>query len=346
MPPQPAVVQPVVPLGVPQPGTVQPMATPQPGAVQPAVTQPAAMQPVSPQVTPLQPTSSVAEQQAYAASPTGFATAQPQYQQAYANTYAPVSANTQSTSKKKLLTWLVPGAAVLVIAVLAVLLLPKLFSVSQADYKKANDVSEEARTAYNKISSVYITTSSTATEVKNDTDTIKTSFKTFSEKFDELGKLKAVKRDKDIAQLYKTADEKKVKFDAAMTTVIEVYEKILPALEDESYSSAEGVEVLTRMRQSLESVTGLKDSINTDFVKDTVAKLKELEVLAAKVEAGRADYKKYDSTATSAYYDGIDKLTDISSAWQSNLEKKVDDSSVRSEMSKLSDKIFEKSLKT
>lgn len=283
---------------------------------QPTVSQPANV----PQVTQAAPTP-------YAAAP-----------------YTPVSANS-SPKSNNLLKWLIPGAAVLLLIVLGAILAPKLLGVSQADYKKADEIAQEARTAYNKIGSTYISTSSTATEIKNETATLKSAYESFSSKFTELGDTKAAKRDKDISTLYKAAKDKKAKFDTAMSASLEMYEKVLPAVSEGLSSSSGGTEALSSMRRSLESVTGLKDVDNSAFVEKAATKLKEIEGLAAKVQEGRADYRKYDSNAVSAYYDAATELSNIIRDWQSTIEKKLDDGEMREEMSKLADKIFDKSLK-
>ena len=220
-----------------------------------------------------------------------------------------------------------------------------MFAVSKEDYGKASTAAEDARVAYNKMGSGYISSSSTETEIRNDLDTIKSARTTFDDKFKQLGSMKAVTADKEVRELYEAAKTKKPKFDTAMGAMIEMYEKIMPAVASGSSSSSGGSETLRKMRLALEGIQGLTDETNKQFVSGSVGRLKKMEELAVKVEAGRADYRQYDSKASSTYYEEYNAYTRDVRDWQSNMEKKFKDGDLHDEMTKLADKLFEKSLK-
>lgn len=310
---QPAVVLPPQPIATP----------PAPGASVPAAQTPPAAPGVAPQVAPAQP---------YPA-PTPYAP----------YTAAPGTSTTSALKRHK--TWLIPAAVLLVFILLGTLLSPLLLGATQADYKKATAVLEEAHTAYSKTSSTYVDISGTETEIKNDSERIKTSYETFSNKFTELGKLKAIKRDAEVGKLYKAAKAKKVKSDIAMEATLETYDKILPTVAGSLTSSSQTVDRLAKTRIALESISGLKDPDNKIFVEKFAAKLKDVEGLYARVQAGYDDYKKYDSTAFTAYSQALTELSDITRDWKSSLEQKSDAGDISKEMNALGSELIRKSFK-
>src|SRR5690606_15127666 len=107
----------------------------------------------------------------------------------------------------------------------------------------------------------------------------------------------------------------------------------------------DGAKALANMRTELEAISGLTDVNNQQMVAKMVAGIKKAEEAYKRVAAGRADFSKYDSKATSDFYDAIEEMTNAIRDWQSNVEKMADDGELRDELSALSDKLFEKSLK-
>lgn len=239
--------------------------------------------------------------------------------------------------KRKLFPLLAIAGGILLLGLLAALLVPKLFGVSQADYKKADAVMQETRAAYNKAGVTYVSSASSLEDLKKETASLKSSIQLFSSKFDELGQTKAIKRDSDLAKLYKTVNEKKVQFNTAADSVVEMYEKVLPAVSKATASSGQGTAALTSMRSALESIQGLKDVDSKAFAARAVAKLKELEGLATKMQAGRPD-----SNTTRAYLTSVSDLSKIMSDWQTTMEKKANKGDLKDELTQLSEKISSK----
>ena len=241
---------------------------------------------------------------------------------------------------------LIIGAIVGVLAIVAVAVFAmSAFGVSRADYSEAVEATGNMSTAYSSLAVVYVSPYSTETEIKNSLDTMKNNQKKFEEKFTELGKLRAMKSDKDIKAEYKKLVDKKPKFDAALDAAFESYEKVLPlvsSVNSSTGSTSEGAAVFADLRMKFEGVSGLEHDVNKTFVSSMAEVLKEIEAAATKVAEGRADRSKYDSNAVTQLYDSIDKMRDITSDWTSNLNKLADDGELRDEISSLFDALSKK----
>ncbi|MDQ2973626.1 MAG: hypothetical protein M3Q79_04055 [bacterium] len=245
-----------------------------------------------------------------------------------------------------------PKQKVLILAVLALLLVSVIgffaystfFSKpSQQDYLAAQSVIDDLREPYDDMTQTFISSSATETEIKNGLDTIKNSRTEFNEKLDALGDNKAIKKDKELSKLYAAIDAKKPNFDKATDAAIEAYEIIAPALSDITSSSSDNtLASITTARTKIEAVSGLKDENNKQLIQNLTAILKEMESLIPTIEAGRADFKKYDSAAVRTF---STKAADLSSAirdWRSNLQKMADDGEINQEINDLDEKLFEK----
>lgn len=256
---------------------------------------------------------------------------------------APLSGQTRNN--KKLITIGAIVAGVLLLAVVAIVVLFSLFSASKKDYQVASDKMVQLNSAYNKIGSSYLSRYSTATEINNAVDTMKTARQDFNTQFDQLGNLKAVRLNKDANKLYLSAKTEKVKFNQAYDVAIESYENIYPALSSiGSLSSSDPVPSYNTILQKLNSITGLQQDMNKTYLSDLKASITKLSGLAAKVVAGRNDYTKYDSSVVSSYYDEISKLSDISKNYSSNLDKLTTNGDMTSDLSSLDTLLFNKSV--
>lgn len=308
---------------------------PQPPQFQPQPPQPApqpVMVPAEPATPPQAPT-----QPQYTPQPQPVFTPQP-----FA---APASVAQPGQTKPKigLLIGAIVGAAVLIAAVLAGLIF--LSGPSRDDYKQSATTANDAISAYNSMSAIYISTSSTETEIKNDLDALKTNRIKFDTKFTELAKQKAVSRDADVDKLYAAATDKKVKFDKALNAEIEAYEKILPLVTkmDSSPSDVTAyTSMISTLRGSLQTLE-LNEQVNKDYITALVRDLKTIEGLLPTIVAGKADYRKYDSKATNDFYDTLDSLNDDDRDWKSNMEKLQADGELRDELNKLEESLFTKS---
>lgn len=258
---------------------------------------------------------------------------------------APVS----SGSNKGKLIALIGGAVGLLVllAVGMLVLLPMFMGVSKKDYVAASEKMGDVKSAYNKMGGVYISSSSTDTEIKNNLDTLKSARQDFDAKLADLGGTTAIKRDKDLKKLYGDVMTKKPNFDKAADAGIEAYEKILPAMSSFRSVSSSGADVSTQIAavaNKLEGISGLKDENNKQYVSKMVALLKKYAVLARKVQQGRNNYNLYDSQAVDDFYNTDTAISDATRDWQSNLTKLSDDGELKDQLNALDDKLFEKTL--
>ncbi|MGK2896029.1 MAG: hypothetical protein ACSLEY_00290 [Candidatus Saccharimonadales bacterium] len=262
-------------------------------------------------------------------------------------TTAPIGAVVSPSGKglnKKLIIWVISGFVGLVLAIVALVLVVSSMSVSKADYETAYAAVSDVRDTYSDMGSIYVSTSSTKTEIANDVDTLKKNKEKFDAQLEELGKLKAVNADTDIKADYATLKEKQTKFNEVMAVILESYDKLLPPISDFSSgsTSADTIdEKVMALRQALDGVT-LENDVNKTFVGKITTILAKLEPVIAKVQAGRADYKKYDSDAVSEYYDLTGELSDAIRDWQSNIEKLTEDAEIVNEINTLGETITDK----
>jgi len=249
---------------------------------------------------------------------------------------------TGSGPNKKLILGIIGGVVGLLVIIIVAVLAASSIGVSKSDYEDASEKMQSVKSSYNKLGTVYLGTSSTDAEVKNGIDTIKSAHDEFASKVDELGGLKAVKSDKDVNELYKAVLDKKPKFDKAVEATVEAYEKIYPAVKDFNSYSSDTADEISALKAKLEGIDGLKDDNNKQFVEKMATLLEKFSTLAKKVQAGRADYHKYDSQAVTDFYDTSTDIRNAVRDWQSNLNKMADDGELKDELNALDDKIYDK----
>lgn len=248
----------------------------------------------------------------------------------------------RSGPKLGLILGLIGGFIGLVILIVGgIFVATALLGVSKADYQTAYDTTSDLRDSYSDIGSVYISSYSTETEIKNGVDTITKAKDAVNENYEKLSNLKAIKSDSDVAVSFKKLSDKKPKFDTAMDATLEAYGEILPAISGISASSSSSTK-LKQLRMGLEGLTGLKDQNNKDFVASMITTLTKLEVLAAKIQAGRNDYRLYDSSAVRSYYDAADDMSAAIKDWQSNLTKMGEEGELADEINDLGELITNK----
>lgn len=320
-PPQP-------PVEPPAPQGFQPQPAEQPQNTQPVPPQPVVQQPPVGQPFGLQPMPGQSPQQPM---PMGAPV-------------APMSPASTGPKLSKKLIGLIAGGVVLFSGLL-VLLVVLFAGPSKADYKQAMDTTDTAREAWSKIAGVYVSSSSTQTELANSVDTMKTAKSDLFTQLDTLAKSKAVTGDKDLKEKWKAVSDKKSKLDAALSARIEAYEKIYPiviAIDSSPSTPAEAQAMLKDAQSKIGSISGLNDENNKKYVERIKTDLDKLIVVLDKVIEMRQNPAKYDSATMNTYYDLTTELTDADRDWSSNMNKQMDDSDIRKEMSALSTAIADK----
>lgn len=333
-----------------EPAAVQPQMQP---AVAPVVpqTDPSVIMPNTqtvPNSVPQQPTSPVAPPQ----SPQSFVSSASPVASAQPMTASPASShNSPSNAPKKKLIIVGAGVALAIALVLvgALVLYPKLTKPSKQDY--ANTVTEvdQARSAYNSMlsNSTYISPSSTETEANNILDTLKKDKEKFDKEFADVANTKAVRKDKELKEAFALVAAKKPKFDSVIDVTAEALEHLYPISRGVSgISTSKPVDQITKVRRQFEAASShLKDDNNKQYVQATVLGLKKLESIVPKILAGRADYRKYDSTATTQFYDTLDGLSDASKDWRSNLQKQAEEGDIKDEFNAFIEALEKKAFK-
>ncbi len=255
----------------------------------------------------------------------------------------PAYAQSQKSKKPLIIGLIIAGVVALLGLMLLVLVL--LAGPSKDDYKKAMDTTEEARSAWNGISGTYVNTSGTKTELDNALTKLKENANKFSNSLDTLSKNKAVNKDKDVKQKWDAVEAKRANFDAAMNARIEAYEKILPiamSMNETPSSPDAALAMLENMQTDINAISGLQDSNNKSYVERIKTDLVKLIEAVRKVKAMRENPRTYDSAVLNDFYDLQTELRNADRDWKSNLEKKMEDGNMRSEMSALADVISEK----
>lgn len=259
------------------------------------------------------------------------------------------ASDNNGASKKKsklgLILGLSIGGGVLLIGVLVTVLILVLGGgVSKQDYVEAQEAASDLRTSYSSVSSMYVSMYKTETEIKNDLDDLKKDRAEFDDQFEALGKMKAIKNDKEANELYKKAAEQVATLDTFLDTVVEVYEVIYPIIkemEDLSLSDAEEAISVLKGYQTKIANLNVKQKVNKDYV-DQLNK-----ILPDYVKAIEA-YANAETYSSSLYKDVSTQTTNLSNAdsdWRSNLTKlgkDADFAKVLNELGKyLTDKVNE-----
>lgn len=305
---------------VPQPEVPQPIH--QPPTVQQPVAQP---QPAESPVPPQQPF-----------TPMGSAP-------------TPMVQPSPTTPTKKPKKGLIIGLVAAGVALLVGLILLAVFvwaGPSKEDYKTALDSIDKSEAAWNKIASVYVSSSSTAGELKNSTETVKENKATLTKELDTLAKSKAVTAgNKEIKDAWKAVADKRAKLEDALNGRLEAYEKIYPiivGMDMNPSSSDEAKTMLKTMQTKVNAVGKLSNENNDQYIERISSDLDELVVLVDKIVAMRQDPSKYDSKLMDQYYEITNDLSTADRDWSSAMNKAMDDAEIRKEMSKFSQLISDK----
>ncbi len=255
---------------------------------------------------------------------------------------------TKATPNKNKLIGMIIGAVLIVGSIIVAFMM--FAGPSKDDYRKASTATSDAISTYNDMGSAYVSPSSTSTEVSNQLSNLKTARTKFETQFSGLKSMRAISNDGNMSTLYKTAVDKKTKFDAALDAELEAYDKIYPVvieITDKSSSLADinnFASFVKDMRTKLEALS-LTNTVNKDYVSSLISDMKKLEVILPKVQAGRDDYTKYDSTAVSDFYSTITNLSKDDRSWQSNMDKLISDGQMKDELNKLESSLYDKTLK-
>lgn len=281
-------------------------------------------------------------QQEPVVQPTQFQQPQPSMQPAV---QAPVMTTVPKKKlSKNVLIGITAGAVVLVLGLIVALAI--IFAgPSKADYKQAMDTTESAREAWSKMAGVYVSSSSTQTELTNSVDTMKDAKTDLYKQLDVLAKNKAITADKDVKEKWQVVLDKKTKLDAALSARIEAYETIYPiviSMDSSPSTQTEARAMLVDAQAKMSAITGLTDENNKKYVERIKSDLDKLIGVIDKVIVMRQDPSKYDSTVMNTYYDLTTDLTDADRDWASTSKKQMDDSDIRKEMTSLSEVISDK----
>lgn len=248
----------------------------------------------------------------------------------------------QMPPKKKMskgVMWGIVGGIIgLVVIIVAVLLLG---GPSKADYKAAGEKLNETIEVYNKADSSlsYISTSETETSLKSNRDKLAKTKSEINDRLTEIGKMKAVTGDKEVREKYEALKSKLEKFNTAVDAFGEVYEKIMPVIiefsdgrNSSNFSSVEST--IKKARQNLKNVDA-KNETNKKFIRDFTAKLEKIEEMLPKVAEMKADYKKYNSSYMSEFYDSLTAIQKPINEWTSGIQKLAEEGEIRDELNDL-----------
>jgi hypothetical protein len=255
----------------------------------------------------------------------------------------PMSAPGKKSKLGLILGLSIGGGALIIGSLILVLLLVLGGGVSKQDFAEAYQKTETMSASYNKIST-YVTTYYTETEIRNNLDTLKNNLAAFNDSYKEVGDTKAVKNDKEAKDLYQKIADRKAKFDEAIDAMIEVYEKILPAIVTmkDDYSVTNYNDLVVSYQKVVEAMDGVKSSVNKDFVDSLSSIVVKMKPVAVKRQAGIDDYKKYDSNASTQWYALEKEWRDATTDWQSNFEKLANDGELKDQIYALSGYLFNK----
>jgi hypothetical protein len=245
-------------------------------------------------------------------------------------TVAPPQPQPQPQPKKSklgLILGLSIGGGILIIGIIVTVLLLVLGGgVSKQDYQEAQDAASDLRTPYSKLTSTYVSSYSTDTQIKNAASTLKDNRAPLNDSLKKLSEAKAIKNDKEAAELYKKVADEKTKLDTYLDIITEAYEVIYPAAKEMtnmSVTDASGaISALKKYQTELESLK-LNQKVNKDYM-DTINSI--LPEFISAVEAyANMSYSNYDSSLYKKVSDMSSKLTDADTDWRSNIEKLQDD---------------------
>jgi uncharacterized coiled-coil protein SlyX len=234
------------------------------------------------------------------------------------------SSGTPKKSKLGLILGLSFGGVVLLAGVLVLVLFLVLGGVSKQDYTEAYQAVRDLRSPTSNLSSLYFSTSSTETSIKNNFDSLKKNRTELNQDLQQLGDMKAIKNDQKAQELYKTVADEKVKLDKYLDALEEIYEKIYPIakeLSNLSYSSSSD-SVLSTLKSFQAKLQDLepKQTVNKDYI-DTLNRVVPEYISALEAYLNGIGSGSYDPSLYEKYSAASEKLTDADSDWQSNLKK-------------------------
>jgi hypothetical protein len=211
--------------------------------------------------------------------------------------------------------------------------------VSRQDYTTASGAVRDMRKAYNDMTGTYISQYSTENEIKRGVASIKESKGEFDAKYKELSDLKAVKNDTEVKDVFKKLQDKKPKFDSAVSTALESYEKVIPVLTSikSTSSSDDALRSLGTAQKSLEELD-LNAEMNKEFADKLAGQLKKVVDAANALKSSTT----YDSNAYSNYYDLVSDMSDTITNWQKDMRNLVDDADLADEINDLSSLLTQK----
>lgn len=320
--PQPFAPQPPQPVATEQPATTeQPVQQPyQPFGAVPQAVEPA--QPFAPQPQPFANTAPVDTPMAVPVAMAPIAQAQ-----------APQAP--QKKNKLVLLISIIAGAVLLLGGAIAAYFM--LFVVTQSDYKQAHETIKAVHTEYDQMRmSGTDATLNTAEAREKRLAEVKAAFASYTENVDKLASEKAVKRDKQAAELYAAIAEKRPKFESSFQSSVEIIEYIAPALTNVTKTPATAV---TELKAALPNI---KDADNKAYAEKLLPLFENYETLAKKIEAMRDDPKKYDAAVIREVTTFSNDMSAATKEWQAAITKKTEDAEVNEEFKALSDYLAKK----
>lgn len=213
-------------------------------------------------------------------------------------------------SKKGLILGLAIGGGVLLIGLIVTLVLVLTGGVSKQDFSDARQITDDTTSSYNKVRAESIS--------EDGMSGLKTARVAFDDNYKKLGETRAIKKDKEAADLYKKVSAEKSDLDTYLNTAAEFYEAINPIVKEivsVSYTDSDtAISNLKSYQAKLEALD-LKQKVNKDYINEITSILPEF---IAAVDA-YANMTEYDASLYQKVSDLSTKLTDADATWKSNV---------------------------
>ena len=224
-------------------------------------------------------------------------------------------------SKKGLILGLAIGGGVLIAGLITLILILVMGGVSRQDYSDAQAKAKEMTSAYNKLSTVYVSSYDTSSAAATKLDTLKTNLSVLSTNAAELGGMKAIKKDQKAADFYKKLDTERADLEAYINVEIEYLDKIFPVVKEidsVSYSDPDQTISTLKEYQGKLKALDLKQKVNKDYIDEINTILPQfIDAIEAYVSAMNAG--NYDSSLYTKVSNLSSQLTDADTTWKDNL---------------------------
>lgn len=314
-PEQPQYQQPLQPQPEqPAPATFEPMQPQFGSAPEPVVAeqpQPSQFQPqpaVMP-VQPMQPMSSGQPQQPVQPQVSAQAAPQP----------------TKPATKNKLIILISAIVLAVILIGAGVFAYIQMTTVSQADFTEAYNLAKEVEDP----SKYKLKADSVDVSVEESRNkqlaALRESITKYNDSLDKLANSKAIKHDKQAAELYAPIQDNRAGFNASVEAAYETVEKIMPAL----MSSPGKVSMASAVPKLKEVLPTLKDDANRKFVEQLIPVLERYGAVQEKFAT------KYDSSLLTEMRVASEDMSKVMNEWQDTQSERVKKVDVSGKMNAL-----------